>query len=98
MYACLQVTMGDVSLFGVIFVLLDVLDGKLARASKAGPTRVGAALDVESDSTAMLFLSLVASRKVCFVFSGGGRGGLRWGRRVWLLTKILAVYHFLLVT
>lgn len=63
--------MSDVSLFGVVFVLLDVLDGKLARASETGPTRVGAALDVESDSMAMLFLSLVASRKVCLDFREG---------------------------
>lgn len=45
-------------------MLLDVVDGILARRSKSGPTRVGAALDVESDSIAVLFLSLAASRKV----------------------------------
>lgn len=56
--------MADVSVFGVAFVLLDMVDGALARRSKAGPTRVGAALDVESDSIAVLFLSLAASRKV----------------------------------
>lgn len=62
----LQVAMADVSLFGVVFVLLDVVDGILARRSKTGPTRVGAALDVESDSIAVLFLSLAASRKVSY--------------------------------
>lgn len=56
--------MADVAVFGLLFVALDVLDGILARRSKAGPTRVGAALDVESDSIAVLFLSLAASRKV----------------------------------
>ena len=50
--------------FGAIFVLLDVVDGALARRSKSGPTHVGAALDVESDSLGVLFLSLAASRKV----------------------------------
>lgn len=59
-----QVSMADVTVFGVLFVLLDVADGILARRSKSGPTRVGAALDVESDSIAVLFLSLAASRKV----------------------------------
>ncbi|CAN0534583.1 unnamed protein product, partial [Ectocarpus sp. 12 AP-2014] len=59
-----QVSMADVTVFGVLFVLLDVADGILARRSKYGPTRVGAALDVESDSIAVLFLSLAASRKV----------------------------------
>ncbi|CAM9709463.1 unnamed protein product [Ectocarpus fasciculatus] len=58
-----QVSMADVTVFGVLFVLLDVVDGILARRSKTGPTRVGAALDVESDSIAVLFLSLAASRK-----------------------------------
>ncbi|CAB1119127.1 unnamed protein product [Ectocarpus sp. CCAP 1310/34] len=58
-----QVSMADVTVFGVLFVLLDVADGILARRSKSGPTRVGAALDVESDSIAVLFLSLAASRK-----------------------------------
>lgn len=62
--ACFQVAMGDVAVFGLVFVALDVVDGMLARRSKTGPTRVGAALDVESDSVAVLFLSLAASRKV----------------------------------
>lgn len=57
--------MADVAIFGLLFVALDVVDGFLARRSKAGPTRIGAALDVESDSIAVLFLSLAASRKVC---------------------------------
>lgn len=56
--------MADVWQFGLLFVLLDVVDGILARSSKTGPTRMGAALDVESDSIAVLFLSLAASRKV----------------------------------
>lgn len=56
--------MADVAVFGLLFVALDVVDGMLARRSKTGPTRVGAALDVESDSVAVLFLSLAASRKV----------------------------------
>lgn len=59
-----QLTTADVSVFGLVFVLLDIVDGALARRSKTGPTRVGAALDVESDSMAMLFLSLAASRQV----------------------------------
>lgn len=50
--------------FGALFMLLDIVDGVLARRSKLGPTRIGAALDVESDSIAMLYLSLAASRKV----------------------------------
>lgn len=61
---CSQVAMVDVSVFGLLFVALDMVDGFLARRSKAGPTRVGAALDVESDSIAVLFLSIAASRKV----------------------------------
>lgn len=63
-FRTIQVEAADVSAFGAIFVLLDVVDGALARRSKSGPTRVGAALDVESDSLAVLFLSLAASRKV----------------------------------
>ena len=59
-----QVAMADVAVFGLLFVALDVVDGMLARRSKTGPTRVGAALDVESDSVAVLFLSLAASQKV----------------------------------
>lgn len=59
-----QVEMGDVSAFSVLFVALDIVDGALARGSKTGPTSVGAALDVESDSMAVLFLSLAASRRV----------------------------------
>ena len=61
---CAQVEAADVVVFGAIFVLLDVVDGALARRSKSGPTHVGAALDVESDSLGVLFLSLAASRKV----------------------------------
>lgn len=68
----MQVEAADVSVFGAIFVLLDVVDGALARRSKSGPTRVGAALDVESDSLAVLFLSLAATRKVS-----------RWGEYRW---------------
>ncbi|CAM9645233.1 unnamed protein product, partial [Hapterophycus canaliculatus] len=68
-----KVAMADVSLFGLLFVLLDVVDGVLARRSKTGPTRVGAALDVESDSIAVLFLSLAASRKA---WSGGFIAGV----------------------
>lgn len=56
--------MADVAVFGVLFVALDMVDGFLARRSKAGPTLVGGALDVESDSIAVLFVSLAASRKV----------------------------------
>ena len=63
-YRLAQVEAADVSVFGVVFVLLDVVDGALARRSKSGPTRIGAALDVEGDSLAVLFLSLAASRKV----------------------------------
>eukprot|EP00903_Cladosiphon_okamuranus_P007058 g6861.t1 len=61
-----EVAMADVAVFGLLFVALDVVDGMLARRSKTGPTRVGAALDVESDSVAVLFLSLAASRKAWF--------------------------------
>lgn len=57
--------MADVAIFGLLFVALDVVDGILARGSKVGPTQIGAALDVESDSIAVLFLSLAATRKVC---------------------------------
>ncbi|CAM9352496.1 unnamed protein product, partial [Discosporangium mesarthrocarpum] len=54
----------DVVAYGVSFILLDIVDGVLARRSKTGPTRVGAALDVESDSLAVLYLSLAVSHKV----------------------------------
>lgn len=60
----MQVQTADVSAFGALFVALDMVDGALARRSKTGPTSTGAALDVESDSMAVLFLSLAASRRV----------------------------------
>ena len=72
-------TTGDAFIFGAVFVILDVLDGALARGSKAGPTRIGAALDVESDSMAMLFLSLAAGRKVFRMVWFGFWWWMGWG-------------------
>mmetsp|Transcript_11658 Transcript_11658/g.15110 ORF Transcript_11658/g.15110 Transcript_11658/m.15110 type:complete len:629 (+) Transcript_11658:270-2156(+) len=48
-------------LSAVCFILLDILDGWLARRSKTGPTPIGGLLDIEGDSIAMLLLSLAAA-------------------------------------